>query len=89
MNKKLLFKRICQAAIVFGLMFIGYCARKGDEERALVLKQVELDLYKQYYVDTEALLDSIYNQKNNWFLDVLIEQDVYAKYLETVEKIND
>ena len=49
---------------------------------------VSLRNYKEYYRNTEALIDSIAEQQSTYFLDVLMEQDVYEFYYQAKKKVD-
>lgn len=50
---------------------------------ATLYYQNQVNAYHKYYQETEILLDSIYSQNENYFLDVLMETDTYYNYEES------
>lgn len=49
-------------------------------------KTTKVAKYETYYIATEAVLDSICNDWES-FLDVTVETDTYAEYLEAKEDL--
>ena len=47
-------------------------------------KATKVAKYETYYTATEAVLDSIYDDCSP-FMDVIVETDIYAEYLEARE----
>lgn len=45
--------------------------------------------YHNYYQKTEILLDSVYSQNDDYFLDVLMETDTYFNYEESKDNLTD
>lgn len=49
----------------------------------------QVKAYHNYYQKTEILLDSIYSQNENFFLDALMETDTYFHYEESRDSLTD
>ena len=49
-------------------------------------KATKVAKYETYYTATEAVLDSVYNDCGP-FIDVIVETDTYAEYLEAREDL--
>lgn len=50
---------------------------------ATIYYQNQVEAYHNYYHNTEVLLDSVYSQNEDYFLDVLMETDTYYNYEES------
>lgn len=50
---------------------------------ATIYYQTQVEAYHNYYHNTEDLLDSVYSQNEDYFLDVLMETDTYYNYEES------
>lgn len=50
---------------------------------ATIYYQNQVNAYHNYYQKTEILLDSVYSQNEDYFLDVLMETDTYYNYEES------
>ena len=50
---------------------------------ATIYFQNQVKAYHNYYQKTEILLDSVYSQNEDYFLDVLMETDTYYNYEES------
>lgn len=50
---------------------------------ATIYYQTQVEAYHNYYHNTEILLDSVYSQNEDYFLDVLMETDTYYHYEES------
>ena len=49
-------------------------------------KATKVAKYETYYTATEAVLDSVYDDCGS-FIDVIVETDTYAEYLEAREDL--
>lgn len=47
----------------------------------------EMSKYNNYYNKVEICLDSIYEEDENLFLDVIMETDYYYEYVEAGEEV--
>lgn len=47
----------------------------------------EMSKYNNYYDKVETCLDSIYEENENLFLDVIMETDYYQEYMEAREGV--
>lgn len=54
---------------------------------ATIYYQVQVKAYHNYYQKTEILLDSVYSQNEDYFLDVLMETDTYFDYEESRDNL--
>lgn len=50
---------------------------------ATIYFQNQVEAYHNYYQKTEILLDSVYSQNEDYFLDVLMETNTYFNYEES------
>lgn len=56
---------------------------------ATIYYQNQVEAYHNYYQKTEILLDSVYSQNEDYFLDVLMETDTYFNYEESRDNLTD
>lgn len=56
---------------------------------ATIYYQNQVEAYHNYYQKTEILLDSVYSQNEDYFLDVLMETDTYYNYEESMDILID
>lgn len=49
----------------------------------------QVKAYHNYYQKTEILLDSVYSQNEDYFLDCLMETDTYFDYEESRDNLTD
>ena len=56
---------------------------------ATIYYQNQVEAYYNYYHNTEVLLDSVYSQNEDYFLDVLMETDTYFNYEESRDNLTD
>lgn len=56
---------------------------------ATIYFQNQVEAYHHYYHNTEVLLDSVYSQNEDYFLDVLMETDTYFNYEESRDNLTD
>lgn len=56
---------------------------------ATIYYQNKVEAYHNYYQKTEILLDSVYSQNEDYFLDVLMETDTYFNYEESRDNLTD
>ena len=56
---------------------------------ATIYYHSQVKAYHNYYQKTEILLDSVYSQNEDYFLDVLIETDTYFNYEESRDNLTD
>lgn len=56
---------------------------------ATIYYQNQVEAYHNYYQKTEILLDSVYSQNEDYFLDVLMETDTYFNYEESRDNLID
>lgn len=49
--------------------------------------QNQVKAYHNYYQKTEILLDSVYSQNEDYFLDCLMETDTYFDYEESMDNL--
>lgn len=50
---------------------------------ATIYYQTQVEAYHNYYQKTEILLDSVYSQNEDYFLDVLMETGTHYSYEES------
>lgn len=56
---------------------------------ATIYFQNQVKAYHNYYQKTEILLDSVYSQNEDYFLDCLMETDTYFDYEESRDNLTD
>ena len=56
---------------------------------ATIYFQNQVEAYHNYYHNTEVLLDSVYSQNEDYFLDVPMETNTYFNYEESRDNITD
>lgn len=56
---------------------------------ATIYFQNQVKAYHNYYQKTEILLDSVYSQNEDYFLDCLMETDTYFDYEESMDNLTD
>lgn len=56
---------------------------------ATIYYQTQVEVYHNYYQKTEILLDSVYSQNEDYFLDVLMETDTHYSYEESRDNLTD
>lgn len=56
---------------------------------ATIHYQNQVEAYHNYYQKTEILIDSVYSQNEDYFLDVLMETDTYFNYEESRDNLTD
>lgn len=56
---------------------------------ATIYYQTQVEAYHNYYYNTEVLLDSVYSQNEDYFLDVLMETNTYYNYEESMDILID
>lgn len=56
---------------------------------ATIYYKNQVEAYHNYYQKTEILLDSVYSQNEDYFLDVLMETDTYFNYEESRDNLTD
>ena len=56
---------------------------------ATIHYQNQVEAYHNYYHNTEVLLDSVYSQNEDYFMDVLMETDTYFNYEESRDNLTD
>ena len=56
---------------------------------ATIYFQNQVKAYHNYYQKTEILLDSVYSQNEDYFLDCLMETDTYFYYEESRDNLTD
>ncbi len=56
---------------------------------ATIYFQNQVRAYHNYYQKTEILLDSVYSQNEDYFLDCLMETDTYFDYEESRDNLTD
>lgn len=56
---------------------------------ATIYFQNQVKAYHNYYHNTEVLLDSVYSQNEDYFLDVLMETNTYFNYEESRDNLTD
>ena len=54
---------------------------------ATIYFQNQVKAYHNYYQKTEILLDSVYSQNEDYFLDCLMETDTYFYYEESMDNL--
>ena len=54
---------------------------------ATIYFQNQVKAYHNYYQKTEILLDSVYSQNEDYFLDCLMETDTYFDYEESMDNL--
>ena len=54
---------------------------------ATIYFQNQVKAYHIYYQKTEILLDSVYSQNEDYFLDCLMETDTYFYYEESMDNL--
>lgn len=54
---------------------------------ATIYFQNQVKAYHNYYQKTEILLDSVYSQNEDYFLDCLMETDTYFDYEESRDNL--
>lgn len=54
---------------------------------ATIYYQNQVKAYHNYYQKTEILLDSVYSQNEDYFLDCLMETDTYFDYEESRDNL--